>query len=336
MMSQTKVRLATPSLATSTRSSRVRGVVQLVKSRQQPCTCMDRRGLLISSSSAFLLYAAAASDGDVSASAEPLDDQLPSDAEVVPLQTFTPAPAGEPFGDKRALVFGGTGKTGSEIVKQLQGEGVFASVFARSTKKANEMFKSEIEAEGVDVYEGDVSRYEDVTKAVESSGCNIIFIATGTRAALDPLGPFSVDYNGTCNIVAAAKKQGQVKHIVLVTSIGVDDILFPLNLFWGVLFWKKRAEEDLQRSGIKYTIVRPGGLLDEPRSGTSASAMAIRMGGPDAYGLPPRKTPGSILRSQVAEVCVQSLIQEDAFNKTVEIVTEEGDVIPLAEQFGSV
>jgi len=29
---------------------------------------------------------------------------------------------------------------------------------------------------------------------------------------------------------------------------------------WGlqVLFWKKRAEEELQRSGIDYTIVRPG------------------------------------------------------------------------------
>ena len=25
-----------------------------------------------------------------------------------------------------------------------------------------------------------------------------------------------------------------------------------------VLFWKKRAEEELQRSGLDYTIVRPG------------------------------------------------------------------------------
>ena len=29
-----------------------------------------------------------------------------------------------------------------------------------------------------------------------------------------------------------------------------------------VLFWKKRAEEELQRSGIDYTIVRPGDTLD--------------------------------------------------------------------------
>ena len=28
-----------------------------------------------------------------------------------------------------------------------------------------------------------------------------------------------------------------------------------------ILFWKKRAEEELQRSGLDYTIIRPGELL---------------------------------------------------------------------------
>lgn len=39
----------------------------------------------------------------------------------------------------------------------------------------------------------------------------------------------------------------------------MDDPLFPLNLYWGVLFWKKQGEQALQRSGLDYTIVRPGG-----------------------------------------------------------------------------
>lgn len=49
-------------------------------------------------------------------------------------------------------------------------------------------------------------------------------------------------------------------------SSGADDPLFPLNLAWGVLFWKKRAEEEIQRSGMEYTIVRPGcqGPLHSP------------------------------------------------------------------------
>jgi hypothetical protein len=64
-----------------------------------------------------------------------------------------------------------------------------------------------------------------------------------------------------------------------------------------VLFWKKRGEEALQRSGIPYTIVRPGGLLDAPRPGQAAGQ--IVMEGPNTFGLPPKRTPGSILRSQV-------------------------------------
>ena len=65
-----------------------------------------------------------------------------------------------------------------------------------------------------------------------------------------------------------------------------------------VLFWKKRAEEAIQRSGLDYTIVRPGGLTDAPRG--SEPQGYIVMGGPDTFGLPPRKRGGSILRSQVA------------------------------------
>ena len=43
--------------------------------------------------------------------------------------------------------------------------------------------------------------------------------------------------------------------------------------------------------------VRPGGLLDVPRPG--APVGNIVMAGPNAFGLPPRRVPGSILRSQV-------------------------------------
>ena len=45
--------------------------------------------------------------------------------------------------------------------------------------------------------------------------------------------PFNVDHNGNSNVIVAAEVAG-VKHFVLVTSIGTDDILNPLNLFWGV------------------------------------------------------------------------------------------------------
>lgn len=65
-----------------------------------------------------------------------------------------------------------------------------------------------------------------------------------------------------------------------------------------ILFWKKRAEEALQRSGLKHTIVRPGGLKSRLGAGESTAGNIV-MRRPGTYGFPPLQKSGSILRSQV-------------------------------------
>lgn len=114
---------------------------------------------------------------------------------------------------------------------------------------------------------------------------------------------------GTVNIVEASKAAG-VKQMVLVSSIGTDEpIVNPANIFWGILFWKKRGEEHLQRSGLRYTIVRPGGLVTDEsdasgkrrRGKKSSGKGAVVMGRAGTYGFPPKKS-GAILRSK-ARLC---------------------------------
>jgi len=65
-----------------------------------------------------------------------------------------------------------------------------------------------------------------------------------------------------------------------------------------ILFWKKRAEEALQRSGLHHTIVRPGGLKSRLGPGESTAGNIV-MGRAGTYGFPPLQKSGSILRSQV-------------------------------------
>jgi uncharacterized protein YbjT (DUF2867 family) len=96
-----------------------------------------------------------------------------------------------------------------------------------------------------------VFQFNTLTKAFGDSSA--VIVCTGATDRMNPLGPFNVDYEGTLNLLALAKQKG-VKKFILVTSIGTDEFFNLLNLFWGVLFWKKRAEEALQRSGIEYTI----------------------------------------------------------------------------------
>lgn len=90
---------------------------------------------------------------------------------------------------------------------------------------------SSSQAPEFEVVAGDVYQYATLPPALQ--GCNAVIVASGANDKADPLGPFNVDYNGNLNLIAAAKAAG-VKRFVLVTSIGTDDILNPLNLFWGV------------------------------------------------------------------------------------------------------
>jgi uncharacterized protein YbjT (DUF2867 family) len=107
-----------------------------------------------------------------------------------------------------------------------------------------------------------------------------------------------VELNGNLNLIEAAKRLPACRRFVLVSSIGADDLVNPLNLFWGVLIFKKQAELALARSGLAFTVVRPGGLKSALRPG-EAEAGQVVMAPAGTYGFPPLKKSGSILRSQV-------------------------------------
>merc|ERR1740129_1797970 len=71
--------------------------------------------------------------------------------------------------------------------------------------------------------------------------------------------------------------------------------------------WHSRGENAVRRSGIDYTILRPGGLSDEERPSNVRVQVAR---GP----LPP---PGRISRADVADLCVAALSSSSASNSTL-------------------
>ncbi|WIA31244.1 hypothetical protein OEZ86_001242 [Tetradesmus obliquus] len=226
------------------------------------------------------------------------------------------------------LVVGATGGVGRRCVEALRAKGVAcralvkdaaraANLLPQPTTPANSSSGTSGGSE-FDVMTGDVYQYATLPRAF--AGCDAVIVASAANDKSDPFGPFKIDYQGTLNLIAAAKRAG-VKRFVFVTSIGADDPFNPLNLFWGILFWKKRAEEELQRSGLSYTIVRPGGL--KSKLGDGEGAGSIVMEGPDSFGFPPMRRSGAILRSQVADVCVEALVCPAAADKVVEVIAEE-------------
>ncbi|MCA1992066.1 MAG: SDR family oxidoreductase [Coleofasciculus sp. S288] len=204
----------------------------------------------------------------------------------------------------KAFVVGATGETGRRIVKELVKRNIPVRALVRNLEQAKEILPPEAE-----IVVGDVLKPESLSTAIGDS--TVVLSATGARPSFDPTGPYKVDYEGTKNLVDIAKTKG-IEHFVMVSSLCVSQFFHPLNLFWLILVWKKQAEEYLQKSGLTYTIVRPGGLRNEDN--------------PDPVVMSSADTlfDGSIPRIKVAQVCVEALSQPEARNKIVEVVAKAG------------
>ncbi len=201
----------------------------------------------------------------------------------------------------RAFVAGATGETGRRIVQELVERGIPVRAGVRDLARGRQLLPPSVELVPMDV-----TVSAGLSEAL--AGSTVLVCATGARPSWQVTEPWAVDCCGTQNLVNAAKIQG-IEHFVLVSSLCVSQFFHPLNLFWLILYWKKQAELYLQNSGLNYTIVRPGGLLNENLPG------GLVVQGPDTL------FEGRIPRQRVAQVCVAALHQPTARQKIVEIVT---------------
>lgn len=231
---------------------------------------------------------------------------------------------------KTVFVAGATGNTGKRIVTQLLSKGFNVRAGVRDVDSAKNNFPSndtKLQIVKADVTEGAAKLSEAIGNA------EAVICATGFRPSLDFLAPWKVDNFGTVNLVDACRSIGVNKFIlissILVNGAAIGQLLNPayivLNIFGLTLVAKLQAEQYIRKSGIDFTIVRPGGLRNDPPSGN------IVMQAEDTL------FEGSISRDQVAEVAVEALVYPEASYKVVEIVTRENaPKKSLQELFASV
>ncbi|KAK3032678.1 hypothetical protein RJ639_036742 [Escallonia herrerae] len=232
---------------------------------------------------------------------------------------------------KKVFVAGATGSTGKRIVERLLARGFAVKAGVRDIDKVKKSFSEtnqDLKFVKADVTEGS-------TKLAEAIGndTDAVICATGFRPSWDLLAPWKVDNYGTVNLVEACRTLG-VKRFVLISSILVNgaamgQLLNPayifLNVFGLTLIAKLQAEQYIRKSGINYTIVRPGGLKNDPPRGN------IVMEPEDTL------SEGSISRDQVAEVAVEALLHPESYYKVVEIVARtEAPKRSFEELFGSI
>jgi nucleoside-diphosphate-sugar epimerase len=206
------------------------------------------------------------------------------------------------------LVAGATGRTGSVLIKSLKDQGYAVRALARDVDEA----KRELGAD-YDWVKADIRSKADVTAAFQGATIDYVISAIGSRTWIGPNSAQFVDYVGTKNLAAAAA-QAKVKHIVVISvgNIGphVDQSREPS--FGYLQYWKTKGEDAVKASGVPYTIVGPGGLVERP-AGQTAIVLTARKD----------YKRGQIAIADSAMIAIDALKNPDARNKSFGIINSD-------------
>ena len=187
---------------------------------------------------------------------------------------------------------------GREIAKQLVVAGYQVTALLRSSQA-----EAELTAMGMTVVKGDALAGETIAQLISEQAPDAVISTIG---GLPSDGGVRADFLGNKNLIDGAVA-ANAKRFVLISSIGSGDSVqaLPPNVIetlGPVLKEKAQAEEHLAKSGLAYTVIRPGGLLSEPVTGE-----AVLTEDPTVAG--------SIPRAAVAELAVKCLASDKAVNK---------------------
>lgn len=162
------------------------------------------------------------------------------------------------------LIFGATGATGLEISRILAGRGERVTAVVRESSDT-----SALELLGVDTVVADLFDPAGVDELLSDSDASAAILSLSSRRGAER----HADLEGASNIIDAAHRHGP-KRLLMITAIGCGDsrsIMAPkvIEVLGETLSRKSAAEEYLLESGADATILRPGGLTDDPASGTA-------------------------------------------------------------------
>jgi uncharacterized protein YbjT (DUF2867 family) len=205
------------------------------------------------------------------------------------------------------VIVGGHGQIAMRLAKILAERGDSPRGIIRKTEQAGEL-----EAIGAEPIVLDIENVDDIDDAF--AGSDAVVFAAGAGPGSGPARKLTVDYGGAVKSVDAAIAK-EIRRFVIVSAIGANH---PESWSEDMKpYYEAKADADkfVVESGLDYTVVRPGGLTDDP--GTGRVEIAEDVG-----------RSGTVTRDDVALVIAECLNAENAIGKSFDLL---GGDTPVAE-----
>lgn len=210
------------------------------------------------------------------------------------------------------LVIGANGQIGSRLIRLLAHEGKHqVKAMVRKQEQGEQL-----RAEGIEpVFANLEDRVDVLVEAIKGSDAIVFAAGSGGSTGLDKT--LLIDLDGAVKTMEAAEKAG-VKRYVIVSAMQAhnrDNWSEAIKPYYAA---KHYADRMLETTGLDYTIVRPGGLKNDPGTGRISAAENLE--------------PGSIPRDDVAAVIAAVLEDRNTHRRAFDLTS--GDT-PISEAFGS-
>jgi putative NADH-flavin reductase len=206
----------------------------------------------------------------------------------------------------KLIIFGASGATGRELVREAMSAGHDVSVFVRDT--------SAIPSESVRTHQGDIIDALAVRGALE--GQDAAMCALG---APSPFRPYPVFLDGIRNILGALE-HAEVRRFIYLSFVGVPESRHQFGFLGRHLIaprvlrhateGHRLNEEAIKASMLDWTIVRPPKLTDGPKTSAYRTGAELR----------PRGVVPSLARADVAEMMVRELERREYVRRAVTVM----------------
>ena len=201
------------------------------------------------------------------------------------------------------VIAGGHGKIGLRLGRLLAERGDRARGLIRNPEHEDELTEAGVEPVVCDLEDGACNP----VAAIEGADAVVFAAGAGSGSGADR--KWTLDYAGAAKLIVAARARA-IRRYVIVSAMGAASPPAGDEVFAVYLRAKARADEELRQSRLDWTVVRPGGLTDEPGTGRIQAAERL-----------PR---GSISRDDVAATLLAVLDEPGTIGATFDLVA--GDV----------